>query len=82
VRGAAVSNTQAALQQGSGGLPEIEYQAHRIFEKFVVILLAGVGPPFAGAAFFLRSFEELFLVFGLALRPLELHHLRDFLFRH
>src|SRR5438876_4767350 len=37
VCGAAVADAQAALQEGSRGLAEIEHQAHGVFEQLIVL---------------------------------------------
>ena len=65
MRGPAIADAQAALQQGSGSLAELQYQAHGIFEKLVMLGFFGfaAGSAFAALVIF-RRFQEFFLVFG------------------
>ena len=81
MRGPAVANAQAALQQGSGGFAEFQYQADCVFEQLVVIVFAELASAF-GVGFLFWSFKELLLVLGFALRAPELDYLRDLVLSH
>src|SRR5713101_6232845 len=70
VRGAAVADAQAALQQGSGRLAEVQHQANRIFEELVVLGLAVgiIAARLSAVAVFFDGLQELLFVLRGALR--------------
>jgi hypothetical protein len=76
----------AALQQGSGGLAELDHQPHGIVEERIVVVRRNFSRVVATAArrlaIFFRSLQEFLLILRLPLRLPEFHHRRDFFFRH
>src|SRR5271167_2977431 len=85
VRGTPVADAQPPLQQGSGGLPELHHQSHRVVIKRITVGLA-LGSPFSASRgncrvpFFFRHFQELLLIFRRALGFPKFHHCGNFLF--
>ena len=76
VGGAAVADAQAALQQGSRSLAELEHQPHSVFVQLVVaVSIFRAGLEIAALVVF-GSLEEAFDVFSLALLLPEIDHRR------
>src|SRR5215471_2576706 len=81
MRSTAITNSKPALQKGSGGLSELDNQAHRIIKQRIIVVsfcfsLCARG----GIAIFFRSLEEFLLVLGGTLGFPELNHGSNFFF--
>ena len=87
MRGAAVADAQATLQQGSRGLAELHHEfhcvtIHGIFFSVAVAATFAAAAFRSGLAFSLGRFQELLLIFGQTLRLPEFDHRGDFFFRN
>src|SRR5262249_23218940 len=82
VRGAAVADTQAALQQRRRGLAELEDELDGVLEELVVLVAFEFACTFRTAAFFLRRGEEGFVVLRLRLLLPKLDAGGDLLLRY
>src|SRR5262249_37547725 len=86
VCGAAVANSQAALEEGSGRLAELHNQFHCVTIHRILFAIASLArfSRAAGRPWFTLvgwDFEELLLIFGLALRLPEFNNGRNFFLR-
>ena len=84
MRGTAIADAQAALQQGSGRFAELHHQLHGIAVHGIVLGFT-VGSGFSAAlracfAFAFGRIEELLLIFRQALHLPEFDDRGDFLF--
>src|SRR5205814_4929777 len=85
-RGPPVTDSQAALQRGSGSAAGIANHADGVLVEIVVDILAALGIAFGRslglAVLILRRREELFLVLRLSLLTPEVAYGGDLIFRH
>src|ERR1700730_426279 len=81
--GAAVADTQTALEKGSRGLTELDDQANRVVEKRVIVVRGNFSRFFATSrrlAIFFWRLEKFLLILRLTLRLPEFNDRFDFPF--